>query len=115
MRIDPAYQTVAPDDFPAMLEPARYARRSPHFEEIIARTEEHFWNPEDADYINFEEPWPAHEPILPLNFGGAGAGPGADPAAQLRGRVPHGGVGSARRRAARRVRERDRALAHLEP
>jgi hypothetical protein len=66
--VDPTYQTVASEDFPAMIEPARYARRSPHFEEIIARTEEHFWNPEDADYINFEEPWPAHEPILPLSF-----------------------------------------------
>jgi len=68
MPLDPAYQTVAPDDFPAMLEPARYARRTPHFEEIIARTEEHFWNPEDRDYINFDQPWPAGEPLLPLSF-----------------------------------------------
>jgi hypothetical protein len=51
-----------------MLEPARYARRSGHFEEIIARTEEHFWNPEDPDYIRFDEPWRADEPILPLGF-----------------------------------------------
>ncbi|HJQ83150.1 MAG TPA: ferritin-like domain-containing protein [Candidatus Binatia bacterium] len=68
MPLDPAYQAVAPEDFPAMLHPARYGRRSPHFEEIIARTEEHFWNPEDPDYIRFDEPWPADEPILPLNF-----------------------------------------------
>src|SRR3989442_6002117 len=53
MSIDPAYQTVARDDFPAMIEPDRYARRSPLFEEIIARTEEHFWNPEDPDYIDY--------------------------------------------------------------
>src|SRR5689334_6657560 len=65
---DPAYQAVAPDEFPAMLDPARYARRSPHFEEIIARTEEHFWNPEDPDYIRFDVPWNAEEPILPLGF-----------------------------------------------
>src|SRR5262249_39644752 len=65
---DPAYHAVAPEDFPAMLEPARYARRSPHFEEIIARTEEHFWNPEDPDYLRFDAPWRADEPILPLGF-----------------------------------------------
>src|SRR5438445_424732 len=68
MPLDPAYQTVAPEDFPAMLDPARYGRRSPHFEEIIARTEEHFWNPEDRDYIRFDEPFPTDEPILPLGF-----------------------------------------------
>src|SRR5262249_3010522 len=65
---DPAYHAVAPEDFPAMLEPVRYARRSSHFEEIIARTEEHFWNPEDPDYIDFATPWRADEPILPLGF-----------------------------------------------
>src|SRR5262245_20729274 len=68
MPLDPAYQTVGREDFPAMLEPARYARRTPHFEEIIARTEEHFWNPEDPDYIDFAQPWQADEPILPLGF-----------------------------------------------
>jgi hypothetical protein len=68
MPVDPAYQTVTPEEFPSMLDPARYAQRSPHFEEIIARTEEHFWNPEDADYIDFAAPWKADEPILPLTF-----------------------------------------------
>jgi hypothetical protein len=68
MSLDPTYQTVAPDDFSAMIEPGRYARRSSHFEEIIARTEEHFWNPEDRDYIDFETPWRRDEPILPLGF-----------------------------------------------
>jgi hypothetical protein len=68
MAVDPTYQTVVPEDFPAMLEPGRYARRSSHFEEIIARTEEHFWNPADPDYIDFAERWPADEPILPFEF-----------------------------------------------
>src|SRR5262245_21757563 len=68
MALDATYQTVDRDDFPAMLEPGRYARRSPHFEEIIARTEEHFWNPEDPDYIDFGAAWRAGDPILPLNF-----------------------------------------------
>jgi hypothetical protein len=68
MPLDSAYQAVAPDEFPAMLDPGRYGRRSPHFEEIIARTEEHFWNPEDRDYIRFDEPFAADEAILPLDF-----------------------------------------------
>jgi hypothetical protein len=68
MAFDPAYQTVSRDDFPAMLELGRYARRSPHFEEIIARTEEHFWNPEDRDYIDLVTPPKAGEPLLPLDF-----------------------------------------------
>jgi hypothetical protein len=65
---DSVYRTVARDDFPAMLEIDRYASRSPHFEEIIARTEEHFWNPEDPDYIDFGTPPPRGEPLLPFNF-----------------------------------------------
>src|SRR5262245_1649465 len=68
MAVDPTYQTVGRDDFAAMLEPGRYRSRSSHFEEIIARTEEHFWNPEDPDYIDFGAPWPAGEPILPFSF-----------------------------------------------
>jgi len=68
MAVDPAYRTVARDDFAAMIEPGRYLRRSPHFEEIIARTEEHFWNPEDRDYIDFDTPWSGDEPILPFGF-----------------------------------------------
>lgn len=38
---DPAYNTVARDDFAAMIDVGRYATRSSHFEEIIARTNEH--------------------------------------------------------------------------
>jgi hypothetical protein len=68
MPIDPAYQAVSRDDFPAMLETGRYARRSSHFEEIIARTEEHFWNPEDRDYVDLHTPPPPGEPLLPLDF-----------------------------------------------
>ncbi|HZR80302.1 MAG TPA: ferritin-like domain-containing protein [Candidatus Binatia bacterium] len=68
MAFDPAYQTVSRDDFPAMMEVGRYARRSPHFEEIIARTEEHFWNPEDRDYIDLVTPPKAGEALLPEDF-----------------------------------------------
>ena len=68
MAIDPAYQTVSRDDFPAMLDVDRYARRSPHFEEIIARTEEHFWNPEDRDYIDLFTKPKKGELLIPLEF-----------------------------------------------
>ena len=67
-RRNDAYNTVAREDFPAMMAADRYGSRSSHFEEIIARTEEHFWNPEDPDYIDFATPWRADEPILPLDF-----------------------------------------------
>jgi hypothetical protein len=67
-RIDRAYNTVDRDDFGSMIAVGRYAERSPHFEEIIARTEEHFWNPEDPDYIDFAAPWRAEDPIFPLDF-----------------------------------------------
>jgi hypothetical protein len=68
MAVDPAYQTVPADDFASMIDPVRYGRRTSHFEEIIARTEEHFWNPEDPDYVDFGAPWSLAEPILPLSF-----------------------------------------------
>src|SRR5215468_2394162 len=64
----PAYHTVARDDFAAMIDVGRYATRSSHFEDIIARTNEHFWNPEDPDYINYAEPLPADTPIVPLEM-----------------------------------------------
>ena len=65
---DAGYNTVDRDDFPALMDVERYGKRSTHFEEIIARTEEHFWNPEDPDYIDFGTPWREDESILPLDF-----------------------------------------------
>ena len=68
LTVDPAYNTITRDAFPMLLDASRYAGRSPHFDEIIARTEEHFWNPADPDYIDFGTPWSADEPLLPLGF-----------------------------------------------
>ena len=73
MPIDPAYRAVDPDDFPAMIAPGRYAERSPHFEEIIARTEEHFWNPEDPDYVDFSTPGRPPTPAKGAQRGRPGA------------------------------------------
>lgn len=66
--VDPAYNTVSRSDFPAMLEPGRYLRRSSSFDEIIARTNDHFWDPGDPEYIDFASPWDPSEPLLPLDF-----------------------------------------------
>lgn len=62
------YETVARDDFPAQIEPSRYARRSPYFDDIIHRTDEHFWDPLDKDYIDFEKPLDPDCTIVPRDF-----------------------------------------------
>src|SRR6476659_9795243 len=54
---DPAYNAVDPGDFPAMLNPARYGERSTAFDKIISATHDHFWDPLDKRYIDFDEPF----------------------------------------------------------
>ncbi|MBI1813736.1 MAG: ferritin-like domain-containing protein [Deltaproteobacteria bacterium] len=63
---DPIYNTVAPDDFPAMLEVDRYGDRTGAFDSIIAATHDHFWDPTDPVYVNFEQPFDlSADTILP--------------------------------------------------
>ena len=64
MTIDPAYDAVAPDDFPAMMEVDRYASRSSAFDKIISATHDHFWDPLDAKYIDFSSPWDMDKEML---------------------------------------------------
>ena len=54
---DNAYDAVAPDDFPAMMEVDRYNARSTAFDKIISATHDHFWDPLDEKYIDFSEPF----------------------------------------------------------
>ena len=54
---DGAYDTVGRDDFPAMIEVGRYARRSDAFDPIISATHDHFWDPFDRAYLDFEQPF----------------------------------------------------------
>src|SRR5690348_16288313 len=54
---DPAYNAVDPNDFPAMLNPARYGERSTAFDKIISATHDHFWDPLDKKYIDFSQPF----------------------------------------------------------
>jgi len=66
---DSAYDAVAPDDFPAMLEVERYGKRSTAFDKIISATHDHFWDPLDKKYIDFSEPFDlTKDMILPEEF-----------------------------------------------
>ena len=65
---DKAYDAVAPGDFPAMLQVARYGRRSDAFDGIISATHDHFWDPLDLNYIDYDLPFDMkREPIMPLD------------------------------------------------
>ena len=54
---DRMYGAVAPDDFESMLELDRYNQRCDAFDKIIAATHDHFWDPLDPKYIDFETPF----------------------------------------------------------
>lgn len=51
---DPIYHTVSANDFPAMIEVERYGERTGAFDEIISATHDHFWDPMDRAYLDFE-------------------------------------------------------------
>lgn len=54
---DAIYDTVAPDDFRALIEVDRYATRTDAFDGIIAATHDHFWDPMDPAYLDFSIPF----------------------------------------------------------
>ncbi|MDZ4053838.1 MAG: ferritin-like domain-containing protein [Phenylobacterium sp.] len=63
---DLIYDAVAPDDFESMLELDRYNNRSTAFDKIISATHDHFWDPLDKKYIDFDEPWDMdNQPLVP--------------------------------------------------
>ena len=63
---DAMYDAVAPDDFVSMLELDRYNNRSTAFDKIISATHDHFWDPLDKDYIDFDEPFDMiNQPLVP--------------------------------------------------
>src|SRR5690606_30198228 len=66
---DPIYDTVDRDDFDAMVEVERYARRTGAFDEIISATEDHFWDPLDPAYVDFSQPFDTkNDTIMPREF-----------------------------------------------
>jgi len=54
---DVMYEAVAPDDFVSMLDLDRYGNRCTAFDKIISATHDHFWDPLDRKYIDFDEPF----------------------------------------------------------
>ncbi|HWF08490.1 MAG TPA: ferritin-like domain-containing protein [Bryobacteraceae bacterium] len=65
----PLYETADRDDFSAMIDCRRYGRRSSAFDEIIAATEGHYWNPEDPRYLDFSPAFNLKEALLmPASF-----------------------------------------------
>jgi hypothetical protein len=65
----PMYNTLDRDDFGAMIELDRYGDRSGDFDAIISATVDHFWDPMDPRYIDFDQPFDQDaETIMPLDF-----------------------------------------------
>jgi hypothetical protein len=54
---DAMYDSVRPGDFEAFIELDRYNARSTAFDKIISATHDHFWDPLDPAYIDFDEPF----------------------------------------------------------
>jgi len=69
---DVMYEAVSPDDFESMLTLDRYGNRSTAFDKIIAATHDHFWDPLDKKYIDFDEPFDMeNEALVPEDLIGA--------------------------------------------
>ncbi|MFI5314083.1 MAG: ferritin-like domain-containing protein [Myxococcota bacterium] len=64
-----AYNTVDRDDFPSMIEVERYGERCDAFDQIISQTEDHFWDPLDPTYVDFQTPFDVRErTLMPRDF-----------------------------------------------
>ena len=64
---DPAYEAVAPGDFAAMVAVDRYGRRSDAFDAIIGATHDHFWDPYNSAYLDYNQPFDLErDSIMPL-------------------------------------------------
>jgi hypothetical protein len=63
---DNSYDAVAPDDFASMMDVDRYNERSGAFDRIIAATHDHFWDPQNTKYIDFDAAFDmGATPIIP--------------------------------------------------
>ena len=67
---DRIYNTVDRDDFMSMIEVERYADRTDAFDGIISATRDHFWDPVDPHYIDFDaEPFDVEKDMnMPRDF-----------------------------------------------
>jgi hypothetical protein len=66
MTRDASFQTADRDSFEEMVKPDRYSSRSPAFDQWISATANHYWDPGDKAYIDFDTPFDQkNEMILP--------------------------------------------------
>jgi hypothetical protein len=66
---DVAYNTLDRDNFMGMIEVDRYADRVDAFDQIISATVDHFWDPTDPVYIDYEQPFDMeNDTVLPREF-----------------------------------------------
>ena len=52
---DAIYNTVDRDDFEALIQVDRYATRTDAFDTIISQTNDHFWDPNDKAYVDYDQ------------------------------------------------------------
>jgi len=57
MTKDPAYNAANPKHFIPMIEKDRYVERTETFDQMIAATHKHFWDPNDKRFIDFDQPF----------------------------------------------------------
>lgn len=67
---DPIYNTVDRDNFLSLIKVDRYGERTDAFDGIISATRDHFWDPTDPQYIDFDvEPFDVeNELLMPRDF-----------------------------------------------
>ncbi len=67
---DAIYNTVDRDDFLELIEIERYGERTDAFDGIISATRDHFWDPQDPQYIDFDaNPFDTkNELLMPREF-----------------------------------------------
>ncbi len=64
-----AYQTVDRDDFDSMIAVPRYAQRRSEFDEIISLTVDHFWDPGDPAYVDYDAKFDLEaDTLMPMDF-----------------------------------------------
>lgn len=65
----PAYNTIDRDDFLSFINVERYADRVSAFDEIISATADHFWDPLDPRYVDFDQSFDmSNATIMPEDF-----------------------------------------------
>ena len=66
---DPIYNAVDPQNFSVMIEVDRYGTRSDAFDGIISATVDHFWDPTDPSYLDFDQEFDLKEnTVMPRDF-----------------------------------------------